>query len=404
MEKYLNNSICNFTPLFNIDYTIKKNIVSCCFFKRSTSYYKDFSKYVNGIEKLYYNVIKNFETFSVRLFIDNSIYNDNIIMDKLKKLKKIEIILYDCPIYKENIDYHQGLFGTIVRFFPLFNFKNNDANIVIVSDIDDFSFTQYNKLFKILKNYMKDNYIIKYSNAGRMYKNKEYYNNVYNDFILDYIKPQEIIYLKQIDYHVIINFLKNLDFNIKYTYYLNKNLVKNEKYISKYENNGHFIYGIDEYFLNNEYLKYIIDNKLPFIERLNFNIFNIYYYQINVRNEKWLDKNMNTFNILLNNILKSDQNIDKNFEVISNIIYNNDKKSLKLNYKLYKIFIKNKNKKRYKFLFNYIYNNLLLSEKYFGIYDFSEIKFYNSKNKDFFIKKLEFNDSKKIKLQYLLNK
>ena len=31
MKKYLENSIYEFIPLFNIDYTIKKNIISCCF-------------------------------------------------------------------------------------------------------------------------------------------------------------------------------------------------------------------------------------------------------------------------------------------------------------------------------------------------------------------------------------
>ena len=35
-------------------------------------------------------------------------------------------------------------------------------------------------------------------------------------------------------------------------------------------------------------------------------------------------------------------------------------------------------------------------------YEFSKIKFYNSKNKDYFIKKLEFSDSKKIKLQNII--
>jgi uncharacterized surface protein with fasciclin (FAS1) repeats len=383
-------------------------LVSCCFFKRNTSYYKDFSRYIIGIEKLYYNVIKNFKNFSVRLFIDNSIYTDTNIMSKLNKLNKLEIVLYDCPMYKDNI-YHQGLFGTMIRFFPLFDFPNNDANIVIVSDIDDSSFTKYINLFKILKNNIKDHYIIKYSNAGRMFKNKELFNHIYKNTILDYIKPQEIIYLKQIDYHIIINFLKNLDSNIKYSYYINKNLVKNDNYISKYENNGHFIYGIDEYFLNNEYLKYIIDHKLPFIERLNFNIFNPYYYQINVRNEKWLNKDKKNFELIINKILKylklkPEHDINNNFDIINNIIYQNNKTALNLKYKLYKMFIKNMNKKRYKFLFNVLYNKLLLSEKYIGIYEFNEIKFYNSKNKDFFIKKLEFNDSKKIKLQNILKK
>jgi hypothetical protein len=409
MKKYLENSICNFKPLFNIDYTIKKNIIACCFFKRSGLYYKDFSRYTDGIQALYHSVTKYYKDFSVRLFIDNSIYTDQSIMSKLKKLDKLEMVLYDCPMYKIDENYHQGLFGTMIRFFPMFNFPNNDAKIVILSDIDDHAFRKYIDLFKILGSRIKDLYLIKFSNAGRMFKNKELYNHVYKNIILDYIKPQEMVCLKQIDYHVIINFLKVLDNKIIYSYYLNKNLIRNDNYISKYENNGHFIYGIDEWFLNNDYVKYIIEHKLPFVERLNFNIFNPYYYQIITRNEDWIEKDKKIYNLLLIKILKyininSELDIEKKFNIILSFIDKNDKESIKLKYKIYKLFIKIKDKKRYRFIFNTLFNDLLLSDKYIGLYEFSEIKFYNINIKDFFEKKLSFNDKKINKLKQLFIK
>ncbi len=49
MTNYLENSICEFTPLFDIDYTNKKNIISCSFFKIEGGGYKNFTKYSNGI-------------------------------------------------------------------------------------------------------------------------------------------------------------------------------------------------------------------------------------------------------------------------------------------------------------------------------------------------------------------
>lgn len=395
---YLKNNLCNFTPLFKIDYSVKKNIISCSFFKRNNSYYKSFSKYVKGIQSLYYNVIKNYKHFSVRLFIDNSIYKDNNIMKKLKKLDKLEIILYDCPMYKINNNYHQGLFGTLIRFFPMFNFPNNDAKIVILSDIDDYSFKKYFELFKIIGPKINDLYLIKFANAGRMFKNKELFNTKYQNVILDYIKPQEIVCLKQIDYNVIIDFFKNLDSKIKYSYYINKNLIRDNNYISKYENNGHFIYGIDEYFLNNDYIKYFIKNKKPFVEKLNFNIFNPYYYQIISRNELWLDKDMKRFNNLMDKILlylkiKPNIKLKEKLNSILKIIDKNNNDSINLKYKLYKLFIKNRDKKKYRFLFNTIYNDILLN-KYRGIYEFSELNFYNSNINSFFIKKKSFDEKK----------
>ena len=56
---YLNNNICKFTPLFNNkngNWKIKKNIVSCAFFKLNTSPYKNFNLYIDGLEKLYSKV------------------------------------------------------------------------------------------------------------------------------------------------------------------------------------------------------------------------------------------------------------------------------------------------------------------------------------------------------------
>ena len=67
--KYLDNPICNFIPLFDIDYTIKKNLITYCLFKRSSknNYYKDFSRYINGLQSMYNNVIKYVRNYFVMI-------------------------------------------------------------------------------------------------------------------------------------------------------------------------------------------------------------------------------------------------------------------------------------------------------------------------------------------------
>ena len=45
MEKYLENNLVEFTPLFDIDYTKKKDLICSSFFKLETSY-KNFDKYI----------------------------------------------------------------------------------------------------------------------------------------------------------------------------------------------------------------------------------------------------------------------------------------------------------------------------------------------------------------------
>ena len=80
--------------------------------------------------------ISNNYNLEIRMFIDNSIYEDSDIMKYLNKFNNITLILYKCNNFIINNNYHVGLFDTLVRFFPLFNFKNNDYNIVYITDTD----------------------------------------------------------------------------------------------------------------------------------------------------------------------------------------------------------------------------------------------------------------------------
>ena len=75
-KHYLENSICKFTPLFKINYLKKKNIFSGVFFKLKKGSYKKFSLYLYGIKKLLKYIKNNYNDYTLRLFIDDSIYND----------------------------------------------------------------------------------------------------------------------------------------------------------------------------------------------------------------------------------------------------------------------------------------------------------------------------------------
>lgn len=138
---YLENPICKFTPLFDIDYSVKKNLLCCSFFKMASKSYKDLSIYVNGLKVLHDYRVRETPGYYLRLFIDESICSDKEIMAKLNKLDKLEMVLYSCPNFTtrmENSDvvFHEGVFGMMVRFFPMYDFPNNDANIVLITDID----------------------------------------------------------------------------------------------------------------------------------------------------------------------------------------------------------------------------------------------------------------------------
>ena len=155
----LTNDICNFEILskahllFEDNNTPKNpNLLSGVFFKRG-EYYKNFGVYVSGLartvkfvddyndeveqsKKLSQNEKKyNLEHFVFLLFIDQNIRDDSQIMNVINSSRWTVPVLFHCPVYTEG-KYHIDLFGTLVRFFPMFNFLNNPSQTSMVITID----------------------------------------------------------------------------------------------------------------------------------------------------------------------------------------------------------------------------------------------------------------------------
>lgn len=236
-QKYLINDICNFEPLFTYDKKIKKNILSACFFKMK-NHYKDFNIYVKGIKNLM-NILNAQDKYILRLFIDENIKNDPNIFDFLYSNKKIELVIFKCNDYLNN-SYHVDVFGTFVRFFPIFNFKNNDAKNVICIDID-----LKNEDIFYLENLMqqsdfKGNQIIGRGTAFELLinnKNPHFYAGAIG------------FYGKKYDNNILIDFIKNIE------------KIKNNGHYGKRTSN--FSFGTDELFLN-KYFIYSTNNKINF--------------------------------------------------------------------------------------------------------------------------------------------
>jgi hypothetical protein len=414
---YLSNNICKFTPLFNINYNKKQNIISTCFFKLSKSY-KKFDLYTNGLVIIYNNILTNYTDYKLRLFIDELIYNDIEIMNILKSLTEIELVLYSySDKYKST---NIGLLGTMIRFFPMFNFPNNDANIVLITDLDsenpnvnsenpnvnsknpNVNYTSYIesiKILKILKNNninLNDIYLLKYGNMLRNISCN--FKILYKNTLNIYANAQRIINIKKIDNTVIINFINKVFLNKKiYTYFVFNNT---KVYETKIENFRPFVYGIDEYFINNTLTKYLIKNKLGLVINYRYNIFDYIFY-INLRLSKiytLTEKEINLLNNILNIIGKKYKILNfnklKTIDKINNLdklIYNID--NIKLYKILYYTFLKYKKYKEYRFIFQKGYSkfiNINKFNKYF-IYQLNKINFINLKYNDIVV------DIKKIK-------
>jgi hypothetical protein len=154
--KFIDNPICEFQILSNkhlLEDNSLKNVLSAVFFKRD-EYYKNFGIYVKGIKKTIDFIDSkvndfNGEHYNMILFIDSNIKNDEYIMKIINSSKRVLVVLFDCPSYKKD-KYHIELFGTMVRFFPMFDFPNNPTNIVVCIDIDLHD-DDYTRLISLMK-------------------------------------------------------------------------------------------------------------------------------------------------------------------------------------------------------------------------------------------------------------
>ena len=213
MYEYLKNPICKFTPLFKIDYKKKKDIISASFFKLSGGGYKNLSIYLNGIGYINDTIDKYILNISLRLFIDYSIYNDKKIMEILYKYKHLEMVLCECDKYKTTNGYNRGIFGMFLRFFPMFNFENNDAKNIVLSDID----WTHTRLNNILKIYLKNvkNKKIKYD---YIWLSNIQLNSIFkidNNIIYPRIYSFNMICINKFDNNILIDFFNNKIYNKK---------------------------------------------------------------------------------------------------------------------------------------------------------------------------------------------
>lgn len=230
--EFIKNDICSFEVLSKIHLLKPKvNIITSVFFKRE-QYYKNYSIYTKGLERVlnfvdnkkYNDIDKN--GFVYVLFIDKHVANDPEIRSKIDACKSCVPVLFGCADYIVD-DYHIDLFGTLVRFFPFFDFEHNPCNIVICIDID-----LHGEDYIRLKN------LIKYKHKG-ITAAGDISRYLYLD-INPYIYANLMcVNRKKLDHKIIMDYIENAD--------------KIESKGNYGKRNTTYGFGIDEIFLN-EYL------------------------------------------------------------------------------------------------------------------------------------------------------
>jgi hypothetical protein len=314
------------------------NLISTCFFL-ADNYYKDpIIKYFNGLKITIENFYLHFDkSYYFRIYYDNSLLEKihknkvvNDIIDKIKELidsykkqERLQLVEYNCKDYRKD-KFHFGLFGTIVRFHPLFETGANTKNIIL-SDIEPVAIYDIKILAEYAKNYSK----VKL--AWRTHPDKPQKDWLYASAFLSKVKFEPDTLHKFFDDMKIENsrvrkFLKKFEEKLKKRPVIQG---RNNYQTMDFSSMNYFTYGVDEAYLN-FYLKPIFEEKkypvLYFAKVHNlYRLFSNHYKKNNkFQNiDKSMNDNINAFYSLIfgPKIIDMNNTAKQNFIKVHNLIY-----------------------------------------------------------------------------------
>jgi hypothetical protein len=128
----MENSVCKLTVIQNPNRRYA-NTVNIVFFK-AIPLTKNFQKYVDGL-KGWKEYIKRFPDSQLQLFIDKGVAEDTEIQPIIRELGA-RVILFECPDYMRDDGFHIGLFGTMLRFFPMFDINTRPFKVAHISELE----------------------------------------------------------------------------------------------------------------------------------------------------------------------------------------------------------------------------------------------------------------------------
>jgi hypothetical protein len=329
--------------------------------------------------------------FYLRIYYDKTVFKIEKYKELFKKFKtnpKIQLIEFNCDYFKSDNTFHIDLFGTLLRFYTIFDNESVNMKYCIFSDSDNIFTEHFFTIFKDFEKSKKLVYTFNRINQIGFHGNDYMENNDFFDFIyllggLTIIKKNKIFNIKywtkyfdnmfeQNDLMYIFNYIDFKRYAINGI--LNKTELKPQSYYS-------FNYGSDEVWLNYVIKKILIDHKKK--DKLDAYILNDYQFYVLLNRLNDLFKynsivNIEEFKIFLNDCHflkeKNKEKEDKNYYDLSKYInqIQNDKNKtiqffneLKKNDSFHRIYIQNNIK--------YIIMNIefLLSKR--GQYKFFDI-------------------------------
>jgi len=247
----MENSVCE---LHVLDNPTRKyaNTVNLVFF-RAYPLYKNFEIYVDGLRK-WKEYKKIYPDSQIQVFIDEDIAGNAMIVNIIKELDA-RIFLVKCPDFLVTEKYHIGIFPMFWRLFPSFDIYKHPFKVAHTQELEPDA--QDIRWFK----YMNACGNLSYPDLGLVYRSINFFTT---ENVTDVKFEKQIYYPKIFGGRVIVR--KQAPFELLTNFFTKVN--RGDKLRQMYETDklkkehGKYAFGIDETFLNTDFLNWYVDQNL----------------------------------------------------------------------------------------------------------------------------------------------
>lgn len=273
----MDNDICKFEVIQNPNrrYASTVNLV----FFRAVPLTKNFQKYIDGLKKWESEYMKYYPDCQLQVFVDEHVLKEEKVANILEKLKA-RVIIFKCPEYFIENNFHIGLFGTMIRFYPLFDVNTHPLKVAHIQELepDSDSVPTFEKLDKLgnMKHGADLIYTTnKFYTGGLMSNKYKFEKFIYYPWIVAGIFSA----YEKIPFKVFTDYLDDVKEGKKKFF----NIYQGWKAAEGYQKSEHgkYSFGVDEIFLNDYYLGYLIKTGKTIGIFTEYKIAHPVYYIIN---------------------------------------------------------------------------------------------------------------------------
>lgn len=245
----MENSICNFHILQNPNRRYAKT-VNIAFFKAIPAT-KNFSIYINGLRR-WKEYKKLFPDCQIQFFIDDYVSKNSEFMKQFEEIGA-RVYKFECPDYLRNDNFHIGLFGTLLRFFPAFDINTHPLTVAHIQELEpntDDDIKHLTAMNSITNKQLDLTFVYASFLTYEQTDSKQSQSKIDGYMEYPYIFAGRCSFKRKVPFSLYTNFLKHINsgkkFQTRYAY--KKPLPEHGKYS----------YGVDEIFLNQIILQYLI--------------------------------------------------------------------------------------------------------------------------------------------------